>query len=45
MINKKETGAVTSDRELFTGDGPDAANSLGIMAAPMLVKYAKENNL
>ena len=32
-------GAVTVDRELITGDSPDAANNLGIQAAPLLVKF------
>ena len=29
VLNKSETGAVTVDRELNTGDSPDAANRLG----------------
>ena len=29
----------TVDRELITGDSPDAANNLGIQAAPLLVKF------
>merc|ERR1712154_298207 len=45
VVNKGESGAVTSDRELITGDSPDAANNLGILAAPLLVKYAEENGL
>eukprot|EP00485_Elphidium_margaritaceum_P007454 CAMPEP_0202690124 /NCGR_PEP_ID=MMETSP1385-20130828/5223_1 /ASSEMBLY_ACC=CAM_ASM_000861 /TAXON_ID=933848 /ORGANISM="Elphidium margaritaceum" /LENGTH=282 /DNA_ID=CAMNT_0049345355 /DNA_START=47 /DNA_END=895 /DNA_ORIENTATION=+ len=45
VINEKETGAVTYDRELITGDSPDAGHNLGVLAAPMLVKYALENNL
>jgi len=45
VVNKSETGAVTSDRELITGDSPDAANNLGKFAAPLLVKYALENKL
>jgi molecular chaperone Hsp31 and glyoxalase 3 len=43
VVNRKETGAATSDRELITGDSPKAANNLGILAAPMLVKYATSN--
>ena len=39
VLNKSETGAVTVDRELITGDSPDAANNLGIQAAPLLVKF------
>ena len=45
VVNKSETGAVTSDRELITGDSPNAANNLGILAAPLLVKYAADNGL
>jgi len=45
VVNKKETGAVMSDRELITGDSPNAANNLGILAAPLLVKYAVDKGL
>jgi len=45
VVNKKETGAVTSDRELITGDSPKAANNLGILAAPLLVQYAVDKGL
>ena len=45
VVNKSETGADTSDRELITVDSPDAANNLGILAAPMIVEYAEKNNL
>jgi len=45
VVNESETGAVTSDRELITGDSPDAGHNLGVLAAPMLVAYAIENNL
>jgi molecular chaperone Hsp31 and glyoxalase 3 len=45
VVNKSETGAVSTDRELITGDSPDAANKLGIVAAPLLVKFAVENGL
>ena len=40
VINTKETGAVIADRELITGDSPQAANNLGILAAPLLVENA-----
>lgn len=43
VINKGETGQCTSDRELITGDSPDAADNLGKFATPMLVKYAVEH--
>jgi len=45
VVNTSETGAATSDRELITGDSPYAANNLGILAAPLLVKFAVENGL
>jgi len=45
ILNKSETGAVHQDRELITGDSPTAANNLGTVAAPILVKYANENKL
>merc|ERR1740128_1061245 len=44
-LNTEETGATHQDRELITGDSPYAASPLGIMAAPILVKYANDNNL
>ena len=44
MVNKSESGAVMSDRELISGDSPDAANKLGVLAAPFLVKYALDND-
>lgn len=40
IVNKKETGATIVDRELITGDSPDAANNLGVTATPVLVKHA-----
>eukprot|EP01084_Bolivina_argentea_P184093 317571_1 len=43
VVNEKETGATTSDRELITGDSPDAAHNLGVLAAPLLIKYAVEH--
>lgn len=45
VVNKSETGAVVSDRELITGDSPNAAHNLGVWAAPLLVKYAADNGL
>lgn len=45
VTNDTETGAVTQDRELITGDSPTAAHNLGVLAAPILIKYAKEHNL
>lgn len=45
VLNTEETGATHQDRELITGDSPYAASPLGIMAAPILVKYANDNNL
>eukprot|EP00729_Bicosta_minor_P018114 gene18114-34648_t len=40
VLNTKETGATTVDRELISGDSPTAANNLGILAAPLMVAYA-----
>lgn len=40
VLNTKETGATTVDRELISGDSPTAANNLGILAAPLMVEYA-----
>jgi molecular chaperone Hsp31 and glyoxalase 3 len=45
VLNTDEKGAVHQDRELITGDSPTAANNLGVFAAPILVKYATDNNL
>jgi molecular chaperone Hsp31 and glyoxalase 3 len=45
VLNKSETGAVTQDRELISGDSPNAAHNLGKFAAPILVKYAIDNKL
>lgn len=44
IINTTETGQVTQDRELITGDSPDAANNLGVFAAPILAKHAVEHD-
>lgn len=43
ILNTSETGAVYEDRELITGDSPDAAHNLGKLAAPILVKWANAN--
>lgn len=45
VINKGENGATTVDRELITGDSPQAGHNLGVVATPLIVKYANENNL
>lgn len=45
VLNKSETGAVTQDRELISGDSPTAANNIGKLAAPILVKYAIEHKM
>ena len=44
VVNSKETGQCLVDRELITGDSPDAADNLGKLAAPLLVKYAIDND-
>lgn len=44
VLNKSETGDVTQDRELITGDSPKAGNKLGTFATPILVKHANEHN-
>jgi len=45
VLNKSESGAVHQDRELITGDSPDAAQNLGKLAAPLILKYAQDNRL
>lgn len=45
VVNTTETGAVNQDRELITGDSPNAADNLGKFAAPILAKYAVDNKL
>lgn len=40
ITNTKETGGTYVDRELITGDSPGAANNLGTVATPLLVKFA-----
>ena len=42
IVNKSETGATNVDRELITGDSPNAAQNLGVVAAPILVKFNEE---
>jgi len=39
ILNKKSTGATHVDRELVTGDSPKAANPLGKVATPIIIKY------
>ncbi len=43
VVNKGEKGDVMQDRELITGDSPNAADNLGKFAAPILVKWANEH--
>jgi molecular chaperone Hsp31 and glyoxalase 3 len=38
VVNTSEKGDVLVDRELISGDSPAAANKLGIVAAPLIVK-------
>ena len=45
IVNKSESGAVMSDHELITGDSPDAANNLGILAAQLLTKHAMQHSM
>lgn len=45
IMNKSEKGSTHVDRELITGDSPDAGTNLGRLAAPIILKYAKDNNL
>lgn len=40
VLNTGETGAVHQDRELITGDSPDAAENLGAFAAPIVAAWA-----
>ncbi len=42
IVNTTETGATNVDRELITGDSPYAAQNLGVVAAPILVKFHAE---
>ncbi len=44
ITNSTETGGVHTDRELITGDSPSAANNLGVIAAPILLKHALEED-
>ncbi len=41
ILNKGITGQVHRDRKLLTGDSPLASNSLGKLAAPLLIEMAK----
>jgi len=43
VVNAGESGQVMQDRELLSGDSPKAAHNLGVLAAPVLVKYWAEN--
>mmetsp|Transcript_24044 Transcript_24044/g.35849 ORF Transcript_24044/g.35849 Transcript_24044/m.35849 type:complete len:283 (-) Transcript_24044:81-929(-) len=42
IVNTSETGATNVDRELITGDSPNAAQNLGVVAAPILVEFHAE---
>ena len=42
IVNTTETGATNVDRELITGDSPNAAQNLGVVAASILVKFYSE---
>lgn len=43
-FNDKETGAIHVDRELVSGDSPQATNAIGKIAAPLMVAaWAKRN--
>ena len=44
VVNQGESGECLVDRELITGDSPKAADNLGKLAAPLLVKYAIDND-
>ena len=39
VLNKSEKGAVNVDRELITGDSPQASNKLGKLASLIMVDY------
>ena len=43
VMNTSETGATTQYRELISGDSPNAAHNLGVVAAPLLVEHAMAN--
>ena len=45
IMNSTEKGGTHVDRELITGDSPYAGTILGRLAAPIILKYAKDNNL
>ena len=42
ITNSTEIGAIKQHRELITGDSPDAAQNLGVFAAPVLVKHGNK---
>ena len=42
MLNSSEKGATHIDRELITGDSPQAASKLALLAVPILVEHAKK---
>jgi len=44
IINKKSNGAVHIDRKLVTGDGPQAANAFGRLAATTLLEHTNKNS-
>jgi molecular chaperone Hsp31 and glyoxalase 3 len=43
-FNGKETGATHVDRELVSGDSPQAANAIGKLAAPLMVEAWTKRN-
>jgi len=43
ILNKKSNGAVHIDRKLVTGDGPQAANAFGRLAATTLLEHTNNN--
>eukprot|EP00173_Palmaria_palmata_P002465 Plantae.Rhodophyta-Palmaria_palmata.ctg25977.p1 GENE.Plantae.Rhodophyta-Palmaria_palmata.ctg25977~~Plantae.Rhodophyta-Palmaria_palmata.ctg25977.p1 ORF type:complete len:258 (+),score=35.94 Plantae.Rhodophyta-Palmaria_palmata.ctg25977:109-774(+) len=45
VLNTKENGAVHRHRELITGDSPMAADAIGKLAAPIVVKFAMEGEI
>lgn len=45
VLNEGETGATFVDRELITGDSPQAHDNLGKLAAPLLVEWAIKNDM
>jgi len=45
IVNKSEVGGAMVDRELITGDSPQAAHNFGVMAAPLLTKHAMKYSM